>query len=205
MYIPTHFKNDNIDEIKKFIQSNSFGILIGAGETKIMASHIPLELYTNEAGEDVLYGHISKANTQWKNFENHKDVLVIFSGQHSYISSSWYDHENVPTWNYIAVHVYGTIRIIEGNMLLDSLKRLVNKYERNSANPVSVEKMSERVIDNGLKGIVGFEIKINEIEAAYKLSQNRDTKNYENIIKELEKKGDPDSMAIAKEMRERRK
>jgi transcriptional regulator len=85
MYIPSHFKNDNIDEIKKFIQANSFGILIGAGETKIIASHIPLELYTNEAGEDVLYGHISKANTQWKNFEKNRDVLVIFSGQHTYI------------------------------------------------------------------------------------------------------------------------
>jgi transcriptional regulator len=205
MYIPSHFKNDNIDEIKKFIQANGFGILIGAGETKIMASHIPLELYTNDAGEDVLYGHISKANAQWKNFEKNKDVLVIFSGQHTYISSSWYDHENVPTWNYIAVHVYGTIRIIEGNILLDSLKRLVSKYERNSANPVSVEKMSERVLDSGLKGIVGFEIKIKEIEAAYKLSQNRDDKNHENIIKELEKKDTPDAIAVAKEMRKRRK
>jgi transcriptional regulator len=103
------------------------------------------------------------------------------------------------------VHVYGTIRIIEGDILLDSLKRLVSKYEKNSVNPVSVEKMSERVLDNGLKGIVGFEIKINEIEAAYKLSQNRDDKNHENIIKELEKKDTSDAIAVAKEMRKRRK
>lgn len=206
MYIPKFFKNNNTNEVKGFIEHNSFGILICQGENKILASHIPLELSTNDVGEDVLYGHISRGNEQWKNFESNKDVLAIFPGQHTYISSSWYDHENVPTWNYIAVHVYGTIKIIEGNLLLNSLKRLVNKYEKLSTNPVSVEKMSEKFLANELKGIVGFEIKISEIEAAYKLSQNRDESNYDNIIKELNKKKDePNALEIAREMQKRRK
>jgi transcriptional regulator len=205
MYIPSSFKNTNLDEVKSFIGNNSFGILISQGESKTLATHIPFELYKNEIGEDVLYGHISRGNQQWKNFETQKEVLVIFQGQHSYISSSWYDHENVPTWNYVAVHVYGTIKIVEGAGLLDMLTRLVNKYEQKSENPVSVDKMSSRFLSAELKGIVGFEIKIKEIEAAYKLSQNRDDKNYTTIINELEKKGDPDSIAIAKEMKERRK
>lgn len=182
MYTPHYFKNDNKDEIKSFIGANSFGILIGQGESKILASHIPFQLSVNEAGEDVLNGHISKANPHWKSFENNKKVLVIFSGPHAYVSSSWYDHENVPTWNYIAVHVYGTIKTINGDKLLTSLKNLVNKYEESSINPVTVENMSEQFMTKEIKGIIGFEIKIEEIEASYKLSQNRDDKNYGNII-----------------------
>lgn len=205
MYIPRDYQNDNIDEIKNFIQQNSFGILVVQDQEKMTATHIPLELYKNEAGEDVLCGHISKANPQWKNFENAKEVLAIFSGPHTYISSSWYDHENVPTWNYIAAHVYGTINIMNDEQVLKALKRLVNKYEQKSDRPVDLEKMTPGYVEKEMKGVVGFEIKITKIEAAYKLSQNRDQKNHENIIKELEKKGDPASIAIANEMKARKK
>src|SRR5688500_16920562 len=132
-------------------------------------------------------------------------MLVIFNGTHAYISSSWYDHENVPTWNYIAVHVYGTIKIIEGEKLLQALKNLVDRYEQKSANPVSVEKMSEKFLSREIKGIIGFEIEIEEIHSAYKLSQNRDEKNHTNIINELEKRDDSHSAAIAEEMKKRKK
>ncbi len=205
MYIPRDYKNDNIDEIKNFILQNSFGILVINADEKITATHIPLELYKNEAGEDVLCGHISKANPQWKNFENTKEVLAIFSGPHTYISSSWYDHENVPTWNYVAAHVYGTIHIMNDEQVLNALKRLVNKYEKASEKPVDVEKMTPGYVEKEMKGLVGFEIKITKIEAAYKLSQNRDKKNHDAIISELEKKGDPNSIAIANEMKARKK
>jgi len=205
MYTPREYKNDNIDEIKNFIQQNSFGVLVVEGGGKMTATHIPLELYRNEAGEDVLCGHISKANPQWKNFETTKEVLAIFSGPHTYISSSWYDHENVPTWNYIAAHVYGSIHIMDDEEVLKALKRLVNKYEKGSKKPVDLEKMTPGYVEKEMKGVVGFEIKITKIEAAYKLSQNRDAKNHEAIIKELEAKGDPQSLAIANEMKARKK
>ncbi len=205
MYTPRDYKNDNIDEIKNFIQQNSFGVLVVEADGKITATHIPLELYKNEKGEDVLCGHISKANPQWKNFETTKEVLAIFSGPHTYISSSWYDHENVPTWNYIAAHVYGTIHIMNDEEVLKALKRLVNKYEKASEKPVDLDKMTPGYVEKEMKGVVGFEIKITKIEAAYKLSQNRDQKNHEAIIKELEKKGDPASIAIANEMKARKK
>lgn len=201
MYIPPIFKNDNVAEVHDFIDKNSFGILVSQTSSKLWATHIPLELDKNEQGKDILVGHISKGNPQWKNFADQTQVLAIFSGSHSYISSSWYDHENVPTWNYIAVHVYGTIKIIEGEKLLHALKKLVNKYESNSDHPVSVEHMSEKFLSKEMKGVVGFEIEIDEIQSAYKLSQNRDSKNHANIITELEKKGDANSLAIAAEMK----
>jgi transcriptional regulator len=146
-------------------------------------------------------GHLSRANPQWKTFDDESEVLTIFSGPHAYISSSWYDHENVPTWNYIAVHIYGKIRIIEGAELLDSLNQLVDKYEASSRQPVSMEGMSKQFVEQSLKGLVGFEILITNIEASYKLSQNRDQKNQLAIIAELEKRNDPRSLSIAAEMK----
>ena len=147
-------------------------------------------------------GHLSKANEGWASFENIEEVLVIFPGQHTYISPSWYSHENVPTWNYIAVHVYGSIRIIEGEELLDSLKKLVNKYEHKSTNPVTVEKMNPELVHREMKGIVGFEILINDLQAASKLSQNRSEKDYDNIIGELSKSSnDSNAVGIAEEMK----
>jgi len=201
MYIPGHFKQHNIGEVRFFLEKNSFGILVSQVSGKPWATHIPLELEVNEAGKEVLVGHISRGNKQWKEFEKNEEVLAIFNGPHAYISSSWYDHENVPTWNYIAVHVYGKIRIIEGEELLASLKRLVDKYEARSKYPISVEGMSKKFLESELRGIVGFELIITDIQAAYKLSQNRDLKNKAKIISELENRGDADSMEIAKGMK----
>jgi transcriptional regulator len=198
MYTPEIYKQENKTEIENFIRQNSFGILVSQTNGKLWGTHIPLEL---SEGGDKLYSHISRANPQWKNIHDLKEVLAIFSGPHAYISSSWYDHENVPTWNYIAVHVYGTVKIIEGKELRATLKRLVDKYERHSTNPVSVEKMSEGYVDKQMKGIVGLEITITSIEATNKLSQNRDRKNFHAVIDELEKKNDPHAQQVADEMK----
>ena len=89
-----------------------------------------MALDIDENGEDVLVGHMSKLNPQWGNFHDNEEVLAIFNGPHTYVSSSWYEKENVPTWNYIAVHVYGKIKIIVGAELLNSLRKLVDKYEK---------------------------------------------------------------------------
>ncbi|MFY0482191.1 FMN-binding negative transcriptional regulator [Flavobacterium sp. PLA-1-15] len=200
MYIPEEYKNNNLEEVKAFLQKNSFGILINQSEGKLCATHIPLELEKSENGKDVLFGHISIENPQWKGFASSDKVLCVFSGPHIYISSSWYDFEGVPTWNYIAVHVYGTIKIIEGEALLSSLKKLVDKYEANSENPVKVENLSKKTMMMA-RGIVAFEIEIEEIQAQHKLSQNRDQKNYDNVIAALEKTGNSSAKSIAEEMK----
>ena len=200
MYTPEIYKNENQEEIKKFLQENSFGILINQTNGKLCATHIPLELEITKESKDILWGHISKENPQWNGFIDNDQILAVFSGPHSYISSSWYDHENVPTWNYIAVHVYGKIKIIEGEAVIESLKKLVDKYEQNSKNPVLVENLSEKTMMQS-RGIVAFEIEITEIQATKKISQNRDEKNHQNIISELEKVNTNQSIAIANEMK----
>lgn len=203
MYVPNAFRNENVNEVKEFVRNNAFGILINKSSNKLLATHIPFELTKNDSGKDILQGHLSKANEQWKEFENNSEVLAIFTGSHAYISSSWYDHENVPTWNYIAVHIYGKIKIIEGDDLKRSLKRLVDNYEKSSKHPVRIEDMSSKFFNREIRGIVGFEIEITEIQSAYKLSQNRDHNNYSMIIEALEKRGDSSSKEVASEMRKK--
>ncbi len=201
MYTPPYTKNQNEEEIKFFIRQNGFGILISQVEGKPWATHIPMML--NKEGTKI-YGHVARGNKQWKDFTSTPDVLAIFSGPHTYVSSSWYDHENVPTWNYIAVHVSGEIKIIDGEELLESLKHLTNKYEKFSAKPITVEAMSPGYLKKELLGIVGFEITITKIEATYKLSQNRDEENYQRVIAALEDRKDKGSLEIAEEMKKRR-
>lgn len=204
MYIPELYKNENPEEIKSFLKNNSFGILVNQTEEKLWGTHIPLELETNLQGKEVLFGHISKENPQSDSFENNKEVLAIFNGPHSYISSSWYDHENVPTWNYIAVHVYGKVRVITGKEMLFAMKKLVDKYEVSSKNPVRIENLSPEIMCQ-ISGIVAFEIEITEIQAVKKLSQNRDDKNHKTIISELENQNNSNSNAIADAMKKERK
>lgn len=199
MYIPEIYKQGNPQEIENFLQHNSFGILVNQTNGKLWATHIPMELDVNDDGQQVLFGHISKENPQWKSFSD-GEVLAVFSGPHAYISSSWYDHENVPTWNYTAVHIYGIIKIIEGNAVIQMLKKLVDKYEQTSENPVRIEDLSERTMMQ-TRGIVAFKIKITRVEAVRKMSQNRDAKNYSTIISELEKKGDSDALKVAADMK----
>ena len=200
MYIPEIYKNENQAEIHNFIHENGFAILINQTNDKLWATHIPLVLETNDDGELQFIGHVSKLNPQGESFKTHDDVLAIFTGPHSYISSSWYDHENVPTWNYIAVHVYGKVTLLSHDESVASLKNLVDKYESNSENPIRVEDLSEKTMREA-RGITGFKITITSIEATKKLSQNRDAKNYQNIISELEKTNENQSIVIANEMK----
>ncbi|PZO30426.1 MAG: protease [Flavobacteriaceae bacterium] len=203
MYIPNLYKNENQSEIEQFISENGFAILVNQTNGKLWATHIPLILGTNSDGKQILIGHISKLNPQAESFKQNDEVLAIFSGSHSYISSSWYDHENVPTWNYLAVHVYGKIRLHSFEESIEGLKKLVNKYEAKSEKPIRIEDLSEKTMREA-RGIVSFEIEISSIEAQKKLSQNRDDKNYKNIISELEKTNDSQAIAIANEMKKNR-
>lgn len=201
MYTAKYHRNDNLDELKAFVEANSFGILVSQVQNRPWATHIPMEWSVKPQGENVLHGHLARANKQWRYFAENEEVLAIFQGPHAYVSSSWYSHENVPTWNYVAVHLYGTLRIIEGDELYQTLKTLVDKYEAASEHPVAIERMSQEYVQREMKGIVGFELSIQEVEATFKLSKNRNEADYENIIRALEQRGDSHSVAIARAMR----
>lgn len=146
-------------------------------------------------------GHMAYGNPQWRTFEACDKVLVMFQGPHAYISSSWYEQENVPTWNYQAVHLYGSAHILDEEELKQDLTRLLQKYEQHRKNPILWDKLSPSLLEKELKGIVGFKIKVQEVQAAYKLSQNRNEEDYHNIVEKLQEEENLNSHQLAEVMR----
>jgi transcriptional regulator len=203
MYVPKLFENKDTESILQFIQKHPFGILVTQGVENIVATHIPLLLYKLENGNYVLRGHIARANDQHLNWQKsgETDVLTIFTGAHAYISSSWYEKPNVSTWNYIAVHAYGKLRILEGEALHAAMSDLTRHFEAGQAKPMLVEKMPTDMVRRELRGIVGFEIAIEKLQGKEKLSQNRNPADYQNIIHELEQSSYPEAKAVADAMR----
>ena len=206
MYIPEHFKEKDPAEIEQLIREHGFATLVSAKNQWPVASHIPLELIIKDSGEWILSGHVSKANPQWKDFENDPHVLAIFMGPHAYVSPSWYNHKNVPTWNYMAVHVYGKVMILEGEQLKTSLGKMMARYEHlHAGQPMKMEDIPAQILEKDLNGVVAFEIKIDRIEAAGKLSQNRDVESYQSVIDHLKTSEAYDSKRVAEEMEKRKK
>jgi transcriptional regulator len=200
MYTPAYFRNSDLPSLKKFIRGNAFGALITSVENRIEVSHIPFEL-EEDRDHIFLHGHLSRANSQWEDFDKAGKALAVFTGAHAYVSSSWYNHINAPTWNYIAVHVTGKIELLEEGELLASLKKLTNHYETNSAKPFTVESMPDEMLHKYLKGIAGFRITVEKIEGKWKMSQNRSEEDFQNIIRELENVNDINSKMVAAEMK----
>ncbi|MGM7635042.1 FMN-binding negative transcriptional regulator [Bacillus sp. Hm123] len=201
MYIPKYFKVTSIHEIEEFIQKYSFGTLVTTKQGRPIATHLPFGL--TKKGEDYyITGHMAYGNPQWRELETREEVLVIYQGPHAYISSSWYQHENVPTWNYQAIHVYGTASILNEQELKQDLTIMLQKYEKHRRNPVLWDNLSPQLLEKELKGVVGFKIKVQEIQAAYKLSQNRDKEDYYNIVDKLYEEENLNSQQIAEVMKE---
>ena len=205
MYVPKLFENKDTESILEFIQKNPFGILVTQGVESIVATHIPLLLCKLENGNYVLRGHIGRANNQHLNWQKsgETDVLTIFTGAHAYISSSWYEQPNVSTWNYIAVHAYGKLKILEGEALHAAVSELTRYFEAGQAKPMLVENMPTDMVRRELRGIVGFEITIEKLQGKEKLSQNRNPTDYQHIIHELDKSSYPEAKGIADAMRKK--
>ena len=206
MYIPKHYEEKDWLEIEQLIREFGFAVVVNVQNQLPVATHIPLELSKNETEDWVLTGHVSKANPQWKSFEANPHVLAIFMGPHAYVSPTWYSHKNVPTWNYRAVHVYGVVRILEGEELRIALSRLMDRYEKlHAEQPMKMEEIPANILEKDLSGLVAFEIKIERVEAASKLSQNRDAESYQGVIDHLKISEAYDSKQIAEEMEKRKK
>lgn len=198
MYIPKYYKISSINEIEEFIQKNSFGTLVTTKQGRPIATHIPLYIEkNNNEGHYYITGHMAYGNPQWKTFEEIEEVLVMFQGPHAYISSSWYNHENVPTWNYQAVHIYGKAEILKKEELIEALSKMLSKYEGHREKPVLWNTLSPELLEAEIKGIVGFKIKVQEVQAAYKLSQNRDEEDKKNIVHKLHEEENVNSHQLA--------
>ena len=129
--------------------------------------------------------------------------MAVFSGPHAYVSPTWYEAEHVvPTWNYVAVHAYGRVRLVEDQPgLLDIVRRSVEVYERSMPRPWSLGE-SDTFVERLLKQIVGFRIEIERIEGKWKLNQNHPVERREKVARALAERGDENSTAIATLMRQ---
>ncbi|GLV14715.1 protease synthase and sporulation protein PAI 2 [Alicyclobacillus hesperidum] len=202
MYIPKLYRLDH-DEAVKIMKSYPFAIVVTVDGHTPIATHIPIEI-REEDGKTYALGHIAYGNMQKNTLENNPNVLLIFQGPHTYISSSWYEAENVPTWDYLAVHAYGKSRIISGDELESHLATLLQHYESNRENGRLWETLTPGFLQNQIKGIVAFEIEITSIQASGKMSQNRNDRDYKAIVTELEKLNEEDARRVAEWMRNHR-
>jgi transcriptional regulator len=202
VYIPKAFEVNDKTKLYNFIKKNSFGILFSQEENGPFATHLPFLIDEKKGEPDVLIGHMAKPNPHWKNLDN-KEVLVVFSGPHAYISPTWYNEDNtVPTWNYVAVHIYGTFKIInKKDELVDLMEKTVHFYESSMPNPWKAP-FDTNFIDGLMSGIVGFEISINKMEGKWKLNQNHSNKRQENLVKGLRSSNQYNSEEIANIMEE---
>ena len=202
MYISKLNREEDRAKILEFLQQNEFATLVTYDGEKPSASHLLTEVV--QEGEDLFVnGHMSKANPLWKTFEKNPEVLVIFQGPHTYISPTWYNHVNVPTWNYQAVHLYGKPRIVTDPEEFHAiLSRLVAKNERETS--YRLESLPPDFVMNNMKGIVGFQVEVTRIEANYKLSQNRDDEDYKRIVRRLHERDDEMSHQVAQAMEQQR-
>lgn len=206
MYIPKQYEEKDIAEAEALVREFSFATLTSIVKGLPWATHIPLELVKDEQGDWLLHGHIARPNPQWRTLQDNPDVLAIFMGPHTYISPSWYNHRNVPTWNYKAVHLYGKAKIVEGEALIAMLRKLMARYENAHAkNPDTYDDIPADMLKHDLRGLVGLEIKVERIEAVSKLSQSRDTESYNSIVDHLKDMNAYDAKRIAEEMEKRRK
>lgn len=200
MYVPKPYQASDEDHIRSFVKHHPFGILVDQMPSRLWAVHIPFEWEVRE-GKDYLVGHIARANPLGEHWTAARNVLAIFQGPHTYISSSWYKEEEVPTWDYLAVHVYGTLRTLSEEETMASLKRLVHRHESQEEHPIDLEQFSESTMRQ-VRGVIGFEMEITESHGVAKLSQTR-PEDHDEIRKQLQKRGDEQSQQIADEIRKR--
>jgi transcriptional regulator len=207
MYIPRHNAETRIPVMHDLIRAQSFGSLITMNGSGLFASHIPMVLEQDGSEFGILKCHVARANAQWRDFDPSVEALAIFAGHHHYISSSWYPlvsgigaektGAEVPTWNYVVVHAYGPLRVIEDpQALLAHLTSLTDIHEAASANPWSVNDAPEGYIAQQMRGIVGLELPIRRLEGKWTVSQNRNERDREAVIKGLTELNTPESLAM---------
>jgi transcriptional regulator len=207
MYQPAHFVESRPEVLQRLIREHPFGLLVTDGTSGLAANGVPFLLDPDPAGgPGVLRAHVARANPVWKEARSDRDSLVVFQGPQAYISPAWYpskaEHGKVvPTWNYIAVHAYGPLKIVDdAEWLRRLLTRLTDLHESFSAVPWKVTDAPDAFIDQMLKGIVGIELPLTRLEGKWKLSQNRPEADRAGTVAGLEGKGDADSRVVASAM-----
>ncbi len=209
MYIPHANRIEETETMLTFMRQYSFATLVSVSEGSPFASHLPLTIVNesvnervNEDDQVVLYGHFAKVNPHWRVHQQPSEVLVIFNGPHAYISPSQYDaQQSVPTWNYVAVHAYGQLRLLDpGEATLAVLEQLIAAHE--SSYQQQWESLPDTYKRSMLNGIVAFAINVTRLEGKSKLSQNKSVVDQTNVAKWLLGHDDPTEREVGRLMRE---
>ncbi|WP_223450085.1 MULTISPECIES: FMN-binding negative transcriptional regulator [unclassified Pseudomonas] len=207
MYNPSGFAIKDLHELQQQILDTRLAVVITHDEQGLQASHLPLLFSPDQGPNGTLYGHFARANPHWKALQNGAEALVIFAGADAYISPGFYpskaEHGKVvPTWNYVAVHAYGTAEVFtDADRLLNLVSTLTDRHEAGRAQPWTVADAPADYIDGMLKAIVGFALPIQRLEGKRKLSQNRSTADIAGVRKGLAASPDVHDQALAHLMR----
>ena len=198
MYKPSPFNIDDRNELIAFCKRISFGSIISSCENKApIITHVPFVL--KELNDKlILEFHLALANPHVEVLKNGIQTGVSVMGEHGYISSSVYQHINVPTYNYEAVYLAGKSSEIKDFQFLNHLNELVDHFEKDRKSPIDFNSFPERMMSAYLKEIIGIRIEIESMEGAFKLSQNRNTKDFSAILSDLEEQ---DQLKLASEMK----
>ena len=203
MYTPRSFAIDDLQQMQQHMLDTRLAMVITHGAQGLQASHLPLLLRPDEGPNGTLYGHFARANPQWKELQEGAEALVIFAGADAYVSPGFYpgkaEHGKVvPTWNYVAVHAYGTAQVItDAEPLLDLVSALTDHHEAGRAQPWKVADAPADYIDGMLKAIVGFALPIQRLEGKRKLSQNRSSADMAGVREGLAASPDAQDRALA--------
>lgn len=206
MYDLPYHKERNEEIIKQFIDEHPFAFLIGCdAQNRPVATQVPVFI-EQESGKRILRGHIMKNTDHHKAFLNNPNVLVVFTGDHTYVSATWYSDPHIAsTWNYMSVHAKGIINFLGDEALVDVLRKTTLHFENyNKQSTTYFDNLTEEFKQKVMPAIVAFEIEVKELDNVFKLSQDRDAKSYENIKKKLSHKGES-AHNIANEMEKRTK
>jgi transcriptional regulator len=203
MYVPKHFEEDRLDVLAAFMREHPFATLVSMNEGELIATHLPLVWDPDPAPFGTLTGHVARANPHGRHLATGVASLAIFHGPEGYVSPSWYPskHEHgkvVPTWNYVAVHAYGELEVIDDVEWSRGLvTRLTEVHESTLPEPWRVTDSPEAYVAQLLKAILGLSIPVSRLEGKWKLGQNRPAADYDGAIAGLTQRGEPGSRAVA--------
>lgn len=201
MYQPPHFREDDLSVQHALIRAHPLGLLITSGDAGLAANLLPFHLDSSLSGKGTLQVHMAKANSQWRAIEAGAPVLVVFQGADSYVTPSWYATKRetgkvVPTWNYAVVQARGTARVIQdAGWLRRQIEALTGDHEAVREQAWAVSDAPDAYIAAQLKGIVGVEIEILEIDGKWKVSQNRPEADIAGVGRALADASDPHANA----------
>jgi len=200
VYVPGAFSETDAGALAALMRDHGFATLVTVVDGAPVASHVPL-IFEPECGpRGTLYGHLARANPQWRAFDGAREALAIFHGPHAYVSPNWYRDpaRAVPTWNYAVAHVHGAPRAIDdAGEARAVLARLVAAYEGGRAEPWSLDRLDARFLAAQLRGIVAFEMPVARIEGKFKLNQNKPPEDRAGVIAGLRDESRADARALA--------